>query len=175
MALVAVVALAGAACGADGDRGSEPAVATPDTAGDAADGELGAIQLDRADGTTKTVADLLDGRPSVVNFFASWCPPCRGELPDFQAVFTDVGDDVNFVGIALQDSTQAAAELLGITGVTYQWALDPDGELYVALGGFVMPTTVYLSPAGDVLAGDSGAITEAQLRDRLRDLFDVAS
>ena len=87
----------------------------------------------------------------------------------------DVGGRVSFVGLALQDTRDASAELVELTGVDYPWGLDPNAELFVAFGGFAMPTTVYISADGEVVGQDNGAIDEGALRDRLDDLFGVAA
>jgi hypothetical protein len=52
-------------------------------------------------------------------------------------------------------------------------ALDPNAELFVAFGGFAMPTTVYVSADGEVVGQDNGAVDEDALRDRLNDLFGI--
>jgi cytochrome c biogenesis protein CcmG/thiol:disulfide interchange protein DsbE len=182
---LAAVVVAGAACGAATESAEDEPAATPigssalstsapANAGDIAGrSQFADVAIENADGTPAAFADFVDGRPTVVNFFASWCAPCRAEMPDFQSVYTDVQTDVNFVGFALQDSPTAAAELADITGITYPWALDPGGELLVAFGGFAMPTTVYLSPDGEVVGTENGAITAEQLRNRVSDLFGV--
>jgi hypothetical protein len=94
-------------------------------------------------------------------------------MPDFAAVHGDVGDRVGFLGLAMQDTRDAAAELVELTGVAYPWGLDRTGEVFVALGGFAMPTTVYVTADGEIAGTDSGAIDGSQLRDRLADLFGV--
>jgi thiol-disulfide isomerase/thioredoxin len=136
-------------------------------------GDLPSSEVEMADGTTVALADVLDGRPLVVNFFASWCAPCRAEMPDFAAVHRDVGDRVGFLGLAMQDTREAGAELVELTGVSYPWGLDPSGEIFAELGGFAMPTTVYVAADGEILGSDSGAIDQSQLSDRLVDLFGV--
>jgi cytochrome c biogenesis protein CcmG/thiol:disulfide interchange protein DsbE len=138
-------------------------------------GDLPSIEIEMADGTRVALTDVLGGRPLVVNFFASWCAPCRAELPDFAVVHGEVGDRVGFLGLAMQDTEDAAAELVELTGVAYPWGLDPSGETFVELGGFAMPTTVYVTADGEVVGTDSGAIDAAQLRGRLADLLGVAA
>lgn len=174
--LVVALALLGAACGGNGGSGAEedsaPGDERPADDGGAV-GDLPDHEIKLPDGTTTTVADLVeDGKPVVLNFFASWCGPCRAEMPDFQAVYSDVRDDVSFFGVALNDTSGAAADLIELTGVTYPWGLD-DGQLYAELGGREMPTTTYISADGHVLETDNGAITESHLRSRLSDLFGV--
>jgi thiol-disulfide isomerase/thioredoxin len=174
-----LLALVAAACGNGDDSagdgaGDRPASQESEGLAEAA-GDLPTDELELADGTTATFADLLDGRPLVVNYFASWCPSCRAEMPDLAAVHADVGDRVGFLGVALQDTRDDAAELVEITGVRYPWALDPTGEMLATLGGFAMPTTFYVSADGEIVGQDNGAIDGADLRGRLDDLFGVTA
>jgi cytochrome c biogenesis protein CcmG, thiol:disulfide interchange protein DsbE len=176
LGLVLALSSIAAACGGD-DAGSA-AGRTPSRKSEGVTqggGDLPSIEIEMADGTEVALTDVVDGRPLVVNFFASWCAPCRAEMPDFAAVHGEVGDRVGFLGLAMQDTKGAAAELVELTGVAYPWGLDPGGEIFVELGGFAMPTTVYVTADGEVLGTDSGAIDEAQLRGRLDDLFGVAA
>jgi cytochrome c biogenesis protein CcmG/thiol:disulfide interchange protein DsbE len=137
-------------------------------------GNLPDTEFELLDGTTATVAEILDDRPLVLNFFASWCAPCVAEMPEFQEVFADVGSDVAFFGIALQDTRGAAEELVEQTGIAYPWGLD-DGELYAQFGGFAMPTTVFITADGKVAGENSGQINADKLRSQIRDLLGVAA
>jgi thiol-disulfide isomerase/thioredoxin len=174
LGLALALSLMAVACGGD-DGGNTAGRPSSQESGGVAEGggDLPSSEIEMADGTTVALIDALDGRPSVVNFFASWCAPCRAEMPGFAAVHGDVGDQVGFLGLAMQDTRDAAAELVELTGVTYPWGLDPAGEIFALLEGFAMPTTVYVAADGDIVGTDSGAIDESQLRDRLSDLLGV--
>ena len=176
LGLAVALSLIAVACGGAGGDGGN-AADRPSSRGAEGlaegGGDLPSNDVEMADGTTVALTDVADGRPLVVNFFASWCAPCRAEMPDFAAVHGDVGDRVGFLGLAMQDTRDAAAELVELTGVAYPWGLDRTGEVFVALGGFAMPTTVYVTADGEIAGTDSGAIDGSQLRDRLADLFGV--
>ncbi|HEY5652290.1 MAG TPA: TlpA disulfide reductase family protein [Acidimicrobiia bacterium] len=123
-------------------------------------------------GTPATFEDF-EG-PLVVNFWASWCPACIVELPDFQAVSAELGDSVTFIGMnVLPDDREAAEALIARTGVEYQLALDDGGALYAEFGGIAMPTTVFLDADGNVVDVHSGTLFEADLRERISELFGV--
>lgn len=122
------------------------------------------------DGDSATFADFR-GAPLVVNFFASWCPPCVEEMPAFEDVHQAVGDDVQFLGIDLRDSVAAAEELVQRTGVTYAIGRDPSGDLFTELEGVNMPTTFFISADGLVLEAHAGAMTGDQLRAKIDELF----
>lgn len=124
------------------------------------------------DGTPASFDDF-DG-PLVVNFWASWCPACVVELPDFEAVSNELGDDVTFIGMnVLPDDRTAAEALIAETGVDYQLAEDDGGALYAEFGGIAMPTTVFIDADGNVVDVHSGTIFEQDLRDRISELFDI--
>jgi thiol-disulfide isomerase/thioredoxin len=123
------------------------------------------------DGSTRTFADYA-GQPLVVNFFASWCGPCRAEMPDFQTVHEELGDDVSFLGFAFQDREEDARALVAQTGVTYDLATDP-GEFQVAFGGIAMPTTAFVDENGVIVEVHSGLLDQDGLRDRIAEHLGV--
>ena len=82
----------------------------------------------------------------VVNFFASWCIPCRKEMPAFQAVSDRVGSKVAFLGIDHQDSREGGLDLVAQTGVRYPIGYDPDGSVATGYGLFGMPNTSPSTP-----------------------------
>jgi cytochrome c biogenesis protein CcmG, thiol:disulfide interchange protein DsbE len=126
------------------------------------------------EGRELTLGDYA-GRPLVVNFWASWCPPCGAEMPDFERVHQSVGEKVAFLGVNMRDDRNLAEDLAESTGVTYRLADDPDGELFRALDGAGMPTTVFIDADGDVVDVVAGQLSEAQLRERIGSAFGVRS
>lgn len=118
-------------------------------------------------GEQTSLAAVADQRGLVINFFASWCAPCLEELPEFQATYADHRDEVGFLGVNLQDSPDAARGLVDRFGLSYPIGVDPQGELFSALGGYVMPTTVFVRPDGTVAEVYGGELSGEQLRDRL--------
>ncbi len=113
----------------------------------------------------RTSLEAFEGEPMVVNFFASWCPPCVAEMPDFQRVHLDVQDRVRFVGLNTQDNLAAAQDLVASTGVSYDIGLDPDGELFRDFEVIAMPSTFFVDADGAIVHRHAGLMTEQQLRD----------
>lgn len=179
MAVLAALAVVAASCSSGGSDGGSDGEAVEAGSGagppEGGSGDLPTHELEMADGSTARLADFVGERPLVLNFFASWCPPCRAEMPDFQAVYSDVREQVGFLGVDLQDSKQAGAALVEETGVEYPWGLDPDGTLYAAFEGFSMPTTVFISADGEVVDKANGALSESQLRGILAERFGVGT
>ncbi|MCP5025753.1 MAG: TlpA family protein disulfide reductase [Actinomycetia bacterium] len=124
------------------------------------------------DGTTATFADFA-GKPLVVNFFASWCGPCRAEMPDFQAVHETLGDDVVFLGFAFQDRPEDARALVEETGVTYAFATDP-GQFQADFGGIAMPTTAFVNENGRIIDVHSGLLDQDGLLERITEHLGVS-
>ena len=115
----------------------------------------------------QTVAD----RPVVLNFFASWCVPCRRELPAFQALHERLGDEIAFLGVAHQDRREDALNLIAETGVTYRTGYDPAGDVARDYSLFGMPTTVFISADGEILATRTGELDAADLEAAIDDLL----
>lgn len=111
------------------------------------------------------------GRLVVLNFFASWCAPCRQEMPGFQAVNVRLGARVAFVGVNHQDARSPALDLLEETGVTYPSGFDPRGSVAAAYGLYGMPTTLFISPEGRVVERRTGEMSERELEGTLRRLL----
>lgn len=155
---------------ASSDAGETELELTPaEPAGDPLTAELGA----GSDGTeTTTLGELVaaaDGTPLVVNFFASWCTPCIIELPDFATV-SAARSDVAFVGIAVNDRAEDAAEMVANAGTDYPWYVDAQGTVFNSTRSTQMPTTVFITGDGEVANVRAGLISEAEL-DELIDTF----
>lgn len=121
------------------------------------------VAFEYFDGTPTSTAQFT-GRPTVLNFWASNCPACVAEMPEFEEVFQALGTEVDFVGVNTADvGRDAAVRLAEQTGVTYPLADDADSAVFRAFGGFVMPTTVFLNPQGQVAFSWSGVLTGDEL------------
>ena len=125
---------------------------------------------ERFDGEGSASLADYSGRPLVLNFFASYCVPCAREMPALQSVADELGDRVAVVGMNLVDEEDAARALVEQTGVTYDLGRDPDGALAQALGVVNLPTTVFASADHEVVEVHTGALTEAELREKMTEL-----
>jgi thiol-disulfide isomerase/thioredoxin len=121
------------------------------------------------DGGLSSLADLR-GTPVVVNFFASWCEPCKAEMPDLAAVHAELGTEVSFLGINVRDREDDARALLAATGVDYAVARDPSGSLQEAFGVVNMPSTFFLDADGRIVSSHPGVLSADELRAELATL-----
>lgn len=106
--------------------------------------------LNLFDGGVLRLSDLR-GRWVVINFWASWCPPCREEMPDLQRAYEAFrGRGVVFVGVAMADALPDARRFAEEVGITYPVGLDEQGEIALAYRVFGLPTTLLVDPEGRV-------------------------
>jgi cytochrome oxidase Cu insertion factor (SCO1/SenC/PrrC family)/thiol-disulfide isomerase/thioredoxin len=104
----------------------------------------------------------LRGRPVVVNAWASWCPPCRQELPLFAGAAARFGKRVAFLGLDVNDETGPARRFLAAHPLSYPSYFDDGGHAAAWLGNFVgLPTTVFVDRSGRVVATHAGQYTSA--------------
>ena len=120
------------------------------------------------EGARVSLADRAGG-PALVNFWASWCVPCRAEMPILEAGFARFGNRVRFIGVDHQDSRTAAQAFVARSGVQYRSGFDPDGTAAAAYGIRGLPTTVLVSAGGLLVETVTGALTAIQLERLLTD------
>lgn len=108
-------------------------------------------------------------RPVVINIWASWCGPCRREMPLLQEVSVAYADTVQFVGIDANDEAESAAAFLKTVGVTYPQLSDPAAGVLGDLRIPGLPVTVVLNADGSIYRTKIGAFNS---RGELTDLLD---
>jgi len=122
-----------------------------------------------ADGNSLKLSDLIaTGSPIVLNFWASWCPPCKSEMPVFEKVFKELGDEVLFVMVDLVDggreTIETGAKFIKSEGYTFPVYFDVHQEGGYAYGIRSIPTTLFIDREGCIVTGIQGAIDEKTLR-----------
>lgn len=126
-------------------------------------------------GDPATLSEIADGKPLVINFWATWCPYCVQELPDFQEIYRAYGDRVSFAFVDVADGTRETAEGAaawladnGFDDLPVYY--DNDLEAATMYGARSLPTTVLVSADGEILAVSAGMIDPVLLRDALDSL-----
>lgn len=120
-----------------------------------------------SDGGSGSLSDY-QGEALVVNFFASWCPPCRAELPDFEAVHQQLGNKVTIVGVNQDFTEETWRAFVAESNVSYDTVFQPNSEIWNELGTGAMPTTAFISSDGEVVHLWAGLLTD----DKLIELID---
>ncbi len=103
------------------------------------------------------------GTPIVLNWFASWCGPCRAEIPDLQAAAAALEGKVLFLGVNLQERPSTAVAMLTGLGAAYPAILDEDGAIAAHYRLLGMPTTYFIDAEGVVVSRGAGLITAEAL------------
>ena len=118
------------------------------------------------DGNGKSVklSDYV-GKPVVLNFWASWCGPCKSEMPEFQQVFAQMGEQVQFlmVNATVSDTMADAKSFISQYGYTFPVVFDTRGEALYTYGVDAFPTTFFLDKTGTVAGYVVGAISKETL------------
>jgi cytochrome c biogenesis protein CcmG/thiol:disulfide interchange protein DsbE len=108
--------------------------------------------------------DELRGIPVVLNFWASWCPPCRAEAPLLERTWRSLrAQGVVMLGLNLQDLTGDAREFIREFGLSYPNVRDQSDDVAVDWGVAALPETFFLDARGRVVAHVIGAVSDSQL------------
>lgn len=122
------------------------------------------------DGNDVTLS-ALRGQPVIVNFWATWCGPCRLEMPELQAAYTEYADD-NLAILAvnqMEDATAVRSFFQDELGLTFTAVLDEEAEVADAYGAIGLPSTFFIDADGVVTAVHRGLLTREQIDSYLAD------
>ena len=107
------------------------------------------------------------GKPIVLNFWASWCGPCKMEMPYFEEVYKEIGDQVQFLMVNSTDGSsetvETASTFVAEQGYTFPVFYDTGFEASMNYQAFLLPTTYFISAAGELIATATGSIDKETL------------
>jgi len=103
------------------------------------------------------------GRPAVVNIWASWCNPCRSEAPLLTAAHDAYGDQIDFIGVDVQDNQADAKNFISEFGLDFTHYFDRDRSVPEFYGGFGTPITFFFDGTGTLVDTHLGVIDERAL------------
>lgn len=129
--------------------------------------DLGGIPLMTLQDKPETLAGLAHGRPLVVNLWATWCPPCRREMPVLAAAQQQV-PGVNFVFVNQGEYAETVQKFLATSQLSLgNVLLDPGKKLGQQLGSMALPTTLFYDASGRLIDTHLGALSSASLASKL--------
>ncbi|MEK7214279.1 MAG: TlpA disulfide reductase family protein [Chloroflexota bacterium] len=108
------------------------------------------------------------GKTVLVNFWATWCPPCRSEMPDMQRVAQDHPDDLVVLAVDLQEAPEPVASFAKQFGLSFPILLDTKGDVSQAFGVQSLPSSFFIDPQGRIASFNIGALNESAIRRRLQ-------
>ena len=128
-----------------------------------------------SDGAEVSLWEYLEqGKPVVINFWTSWCPACRDEMPDFDRVYQEFGEEVLFMMVnlvdGLRETMESGAEFVEEGGYTFPVYFDVTGEGPTVYEVQFLPTTVFIDRNGVVTNVKVGRMSEADLRSEIEGL-----
>lgn len=109
-----------------------------------------------------------EGKPVVLNFWASWCGPCKSEMPDFEVAYKEYGEKIHFLIVNMtdgyQETVESAKEFIADSGYSFPVYFDTDLEAAKAYSVYSIPTTYFIDRDGYVIAQGRGALDAATLQ-----------
>ena len=146
-----------------GQEGAQPTETTPQNL--APD-----VTVTDADGNEVRLSDFR-GKGVVLNFWASWCGPCKSEMPHFQQAYEEYGEDLHFLMVnmsaAFGDSQADAEKILTENDYTFPVYYDTKTECAYSYGVTGIPMTFFIDKDGNLVSGVSGMISQADLDRRI--------
>jgi cytochrome c biogenesis protein CcmG/thiol:disulfide interchange protein DsbE len=115
------------------------------------------------DGSGTIASGSLTGKPYVLNFWASWCVPCKAEAPLLKAAADKYADEVKFIGVDVRDARSDAVRFAAEEGLDYPHLRDEDREIYEDFGLTGQPETFFVDAQGVIVEHVAGELNEQTL------------
>ena len=115
----------------------------------------------------------LKGRPLILNFWATWCGPCRAEIPALQAASELIGDQGVILGVNVQEHTPIVSDFALQRGMTYPIVLDLDAHVARLYQVSAYPTTYFIDPRGLIAELYIGSLNAPLIQRRIHELSQV--
>jgi peroxiredoxin len=129
------------------------------------------FELQNLDGQVISLTEFR-GKPVVLNFWATWCGPCRAEMPEFQEVATDNADDLVIIGVnnTTSDTAELVDDFVEELDITFIILLDEAGETTETYRVLGLPTTIFIDRDGVVNEVFTGPINKAYIESKIPEL-----
>lgn len=157
-------------------KGSVEEETTAETTEEQSD-ELPDFKVYDMDGNAVTLYESF-GKPLVVNFWATWCPPCKAEMPYFDELYKEYGDRVDFMMVNItdgqRDTTASVKAFIGSNKYSFPVYCDSEMSAAMAYGVNSIPMTLFIDSEGELINYKVGAISESALESMLLKMTEEA-
>ncbi|MBS3114085.1 DUF3179 domain-containing protein [Candidatus Woesearchaeota archaeon] len=123
------------------------------------------FELGTLDGKKAKLSDY-SGKKVILNFWASWCPPCREEMPEFQKI-SENNPEIVVLGVNLQESKEAIEAFTNKLGIKFPILLDPNGQVKEMYNVFTQPVTYFIDENGKIVDKKFGALTVEEIYEKV--------
>lgn len=129
------------------------------------------FELETRDGNSLQLFEN-DGKPTLINFWASWCPPCKKEMPDLQKAYETYGEEVNFfmVDLTFNDDLEKMNDYIEENGFTFPVLLDETGDVAMDYEVMVIPTTYFVDTDNVITHKVMGPMTAEQIESTMHEI-----
>lgn len=145
------------------DAAEEPQLSAPD------------FTVTNGEGNAVALSDFV-GKPIILNFWASWCGPCKMEMPDFEKAYGQYGDDIHFVMVNLTDggreTVDTAQSFIEEQGYTFPVYFDTDSSAAIAYGVSSIPASYFIDASGNPIAQARGTLDAETLQKGIDMIFE---
>lgn len=116
-----------------------------------------------------------EGKPVVLNFWASWCGPCKNEMPEFEQAYQSYGDEIHFFMVNLtdgyQESVESAKEFIEKSGYTFPVYYDTEYDAAKNYSVYAIPATYFIDEDGYIITWGSGALSAEKLQEGINQIY----
>lgn len=131
-----------------------------------------------SDGNAYKLSEF-EGKPVILNFWASWCGPCKSEMPDFEEAYKEYGEKIHFLMVNLTDGYQetvnGAQKFIEDTGYTFPIYFDTKQDAARTYGVYSIPMTFFIDESGNIIAHGTGALDAKTLQTGIDYIYDAGS
>src|SRR3989338_5641489 len=120
------------------------------------------FELETLEGKRAKLSDYR-GKKVILNFWASWCPPCREEMPEFQRIYSENQDKIVVLGVNLQESKENAELFVKKLGITFPILLDPNAQVKDMYNVFTQPVAYFIDSNGKIVDKKFGPLTNEEI------------
>ncbi|MBE5971983.1 MAG: TlpA family protein disulfide reductase [Lachnoclostridium sp.] len=128
------------------------------------------------DGNEVHLSDFI-GKPIILNFWASWCGPCKMEMPDFDEAYAELGEEIHFLMVNVttgRETLDSASKFIEEQGYSFPVFYDTESDAASTYGAYSLPTTYFIDKDGYAITYALGAINRHTLQRGIDMIYEIS-